>query len=107
MMTLYELCQEEMYGRSVLSTQDGFVVYKEFPEDVLYIHLIFVRKEKRKLGLGNKLFTELLRKTSPKTVIGYVDKTATNHDLALSIYKAHGAKILKESKEAVTFYKDI
>lgn len=106
--------QKEMYDREVLTDEYGFVVYKlyniptlkEDGEHSLYLHSIFINKDKRGSRYGFKLFSKLLKKCPKNTVsvIGYVDKTATNYSYNKNLYMKLGAKIMKDTPTHTNFY---
>lgn len=106
-MNLYAEAQAEMYGRSVISNNDAFIVYKLNEDKSLYVHTIYTRKESRKLGKGNELLQDLIKALNPVGLLGYVDLTTSNPELSISTHLHYGAKIIKSSPEALVFYKEL
>lgn len=105
-MDLYIKSQNELYGRSVYFTDKGFITYKVIG-DVLYIHLIYVDKDYRRLKVGENLLLTLIKSTGAKTLLGYVDKEAKNWEESLKVHLTYGASILKETETQISVYKDL
>lgn len=89
----YINCQYELYGRSTMVSDQGFIVYKAFEDKSIYIHLLYVEPEFRSMGMGGTLANKLMEHTGATTAYSYVDVTTKDPELALLAQLRYGFKI--------------
>jgi GNAT superfamily N-acetyltransferase len=106
-MELYAAAQKELYNREVIYNNDGYIVFKPMQDNSMYIHMIYVARDKRKSNVGIKLLNTVIEKYKPKSIVGYVDLTTTNPELSISTHIHNGAKIIESTPTSITFYKEL
>lgn len=106
-MNLYIEAQKELYSREVICNDDGYIVFKPLKDNSMYIHMIYVTKDKRKSNVGISLLNTVIEKYKPNSIIGYVDLTTTNPELSISTHIHNGAKIIESTPTSITFYKEL
>lgn len=89
----YSNCQFELYGRSTLVVDQGFIVYKAFEDGSIYIHLLYVEPEFRAMGVGGELANKLMEHTGSNTAYSYVDITTKDPEIALLAQLRYGFRI--------------
>lgn len=89
----YINCQYELYGRSTMVLDQGFIVYKAFEDKSIYIHLLYIEPEFRSMGIGGELATKLMKHTGSTTAYSYVDITTKQPELALLAQLRYGFKV--------------
>lgn len=104
---MYAQAQAELYGRSIHTTEGGFIIYKPFEDGSVYLHLLYVEPSKRQCGIGRQLTDEVIEKTGAKVVISYVDLTTNNPEVSVAAHIAYGMKIRNSDETSITFYKEI
>ncbi len=96
-----------MYDRDVLIDEHGFIVYKIYEDNSLYIHAIYVEKDKRKEGYGRYLEQKVINKENVSSVYCYVDLTTSNPELSLKSILMGGYTIHASDQEKIVLRKDI
>ncbi len=106
-MNMYKDYCREMYDRDVLIDEHGFIVYKIYEDNSLYIHAIYVEKDKRKEGYGRYLEQKVINKENVSSVYCYVDLTTSNPELSLKSILMGGYTIHASDQEKIVLRKDI
>lgn len=106
-MDMYNRYCKEMYGRDVLVEEHGFIVYKIYEDNSLYIHAIYVDKDKRKEGYGRYLEQKVINKENPSSVFCYVDLTTNNPELSLKSILMGGYNIHNTTSETIILKKNV
>ena len=106
-MRLYTDYCKEMYGRDVIAYEHGFIVYKLYTDNSLYIHAIYVDEDKRGTDYYRRLEYSALKETQPDSVYCYVDLTTVNPDQSLRAIMKAGYKIWKSTPESIMLLKEL
>lgn len=106
-MSLYTDYCKEMYGRDVIVDEHGFIVYKLYKDNSLYIHAIYVDENKRGTDHYRRLEYAALSETQPDSVYCYVDLTTLNPDQSLRAVMKAGYKIYKSTPESIMLLKEL
>lgn len=107
-MDYYKKYQQELYGRDILETEHGFIIYKFFPEDsLLYIHSLYIDERFRKLSIGKNLEQSLIDSLKPDRCLCYVDLETRNPELSLKAILAANYNILKVDSNKIVLEKRI
>ena len=106
-MKMYAEYCKEMYGRDVLVDEHGFIVYKLYEDNSLYIHAIYVDKEKRQKGYGRYLEEKIINKEKASSVYCYVDLTTDNPELSLKSILMGGYTVHSSNSETIVLKKDL
>lgn len=97
---------KDMYNRDVLVEEHGFVVYQKFEDNSLYIHALYVDRDKRGDGYSLYLEEKLIEKETPDVCFCYVDLTTKNPTLSLKLILLGGYEIYESSSQTVSLKKD-
>jgi len=107
-MRLYKKYLEEKYGRKLIEDNDGFIEYKKFEDNSIYIYTLFVTKEARNKGLGHGLELKLIEKESPTFIFCDIDLNSNGAEIALSqIIKKAKYKIHEAHPDKIILYKEV
>lgn len=100
---------KERENKQVLETEDAFCVYQDH-ENFTYIVDIYVRPEKRKLGLAATIadqVCDLAKDKGFKFVVGSVDVSALGATESLKVLLAYGMRVDSVVGNVIYFKKDI
>jgi len=73
----------------------------------LYIHAIFVKKNRRDLQIGSEMVDHVVKETKCTKVYSYVDMTTENPELSIQAHLGYGFKVHKTSQDSMSFVKEI
>ena len=97
---------KEQYDRDSIDIEGkGYVTYNKYDDGSLYVHHMFVTKEKRNQGIGKELEMLLLEKENPIAIHAFVDLDAKNPHLSLLAFIQAGYKINGASNGKIFIYK--
>ena len=97
---------KEQYDRDSIEIKgEGYVTYNKYDDGSVYVHHMFVTKEKRNQGIGKKLERMLVIKECPTAIHAYVDLEAKNPHLSLLAFIQAGYKISGANSEKILIYK--
>lgn len=107
-MKLYKKYLEEKYGRKLIEDEHGFIEYKKFNDNSVYIYTLFVSKEARNQGLGHGLELRLIEKENPISIYCDIDLNSNGAEIALSqIIKKANYKVYSASNDKIILFKEL
>ena len=59
---MYKDFNKEQFDRDTLECDEGFIIYSKYPDNSIYIHILYVKPEYRKKGTGSGLEQKLIDK---------------------------------------------
>jgi hypothetical protein len=105
-MNLWRQFDKEQYDRDSIDIDgEGYVTYNKYDDGSVYVHHMFVTKEKRNQGICKKLEMLLVKKENPTAIHAYVDLVAKNPHLSLLAFIQAGYKISGATSERILIYK--
>ena len=97
---------KEQYDRDSIEIDgEGYVTYNKYDDGSVYVHHMFVTKEKRNKGIGKKLEMLLVKKENPTAIHAYVDLRAKFPEGSLLAFIMAGYKIEGATSEKILINK--
>lgn len=109
MGSLYSQYVKEREGLFIIENDYGFLTYS-LKNDILFIHDLFVTKEKRKSNIAFQMLDESMSKAKELGIIemyAHVDIRALNWEESVSFIEKFGAKPTKLEGTLLYFKKKI
>lgn len=105
---MYKDFQEELYGRKVIETEKGMIIYApKASDESLYLHGIYVKPIYRLTGAGTELLNMVITKEDPRFLVSYVDLTTINPEVSIQAHLASGFLIINSNETSITFGKQV
>ena len=99
--SMYAQFQNELYNRETFEDENGFIVYNSYDDGSIYLHIIFIKPDKRRKDEGTKLYKKLIDKLKPNVAYCYVDLTTNNPTLSLNSILSVGFEIFSANAETI------
>jgi hypothetical protein len=99
----------EKKGHTLEITDSGFFVWSQVNDVAVFIHELYVAKDKRGTGRINAWTADLVARLPPKVewIFGEVDTKDRNPEMSLAALLKFGSKIheIKDNRYIVCYYK--
>lgn len=97
----------EQYNYDFVETDHGYIMYKKYEDNSLYIEQMFIEKNYRNKGIGQALLRVLLEKEKPRSIYCDVDLSSKNGRDSLEKFINHGfVESSKPSASRVILYRE-
>lgn len=109
-MSLYAEYVRERLGDEIYETEDAFATYRFINEKQVYIIDLYVKPEKRKLGLASAIsdsIVDIARKHGRSELIGSVVPSAKTSTGSMKAFLAYGMQIQSSANDFIVLKKDI
>jgi hypothetical protein len=100
-MQMYIDAQKEMYGRDVIEYDHGYVLFKRYEDNSIYIHFMYTKPEFRQQSKARMVLNDLKKKFNVSYFTGYVDKTSGPWRNALIAHLKGGYDIVSVNEESI------
>ena len=104
---LWKEFNAENYDREVIEDETGFILYKRYSDNSMYIHVAFIKKEYRRNGSVGRLESKLIEKCKPTDIFCYVDLTSNNPHKSLAAIIKNGYKIESTTTDRIMLHKKV
>lgn len=105
-MQMYKDAQKEMYGRDLIEYDHGYVLFKRYEDDSIYIHFIYTKPECRGKGKAKLVLNDLKKRFGAKYFTSYVDKTSGPWRNALICHLAVNFDIISANEQTIVLQLD-
>lgn len=106
-MELWKKYIKEREGADIIYNDYGFVTYRNLNDSEIMIIDVFVDKEYRKTGAVQKLWEELIKKTTPKITYGSTDIKALNWESSHNFMINFGFIPYQREEDVIFYYREI
>lgn len=109
-MSLYSDYIKERTNRSMIETDDGFVIYFYPNPQTVYIEDIYVVPSKRKSHLASEMADLVVKEAKEKgcnVLIGSVAPSAKNSTASVKVLLAYGMELDSSQNDFIVFKKGI
>lgn len=99
---MYFDAQKELYGRECIEYEHGFVCFDPiFPDKSMYIQLLYVKPEHRKLGYAKEILRDLKKQFKVKVFSGFIDKKSGPYINTLNAHLKAGYEVVKNNEDSL------
>lgn len=105
-MSLFAQYTLEKDGKRTEESDYGFITYMVHDDNV-HVDILYVAPQFRELGIGTKLFKELLEKIDVKSATAVVDTAQNGPTYPLRGFLNYGFKVVGTRGTEILLYKDL
>ena len=107
-MNLLEEYYKEKYNCKVIKNDNGILLFEQFDDNSIYIHVLYVTPKQRNKEIGYGLEQELIRSFNPSSIYCDIDKTSNGWEEAVAkfIHKS-GYKVCEVTDSKIILFKEL